>query len=208
MKKFTTLLAILSLIASVNLMAQDVNLNVNTDQEKKNKSHNFWYGFKVGTDLATPTIDEEVIKAQIKSNYQVGMFFQFGRKIYFQPELYYAVRNVNQELTYSSMPEDLKVNSIKVPVLIGIKIIDLKIISAHLMGGPMGTFDLDEGKIESKNIFKNIDYKLQLGAGVDVLGFITLDVRYAVNLNEDLKSELNNLNWKSGVNVTLGLKLR
>lgn len=208
MKKFTTLLAILSLIASVNLMAQEVNLNVNADQEKKNKSHNFWYGFKVGTDLATPTIDEEVIKAQIKCNYQVGMFFQFGRKIYLQPEFYYAVRNVNQELTFNSMPEDLKVNSIKVPVLIGIKIIDLKIISAHLMGGPMGTFDLDEGKIESKNILKNIDYKLQLGAGVDVLGFITLDVRYAVNLNEDLKSELNNLNWKSGVNVTLGLKLR
>lgn len=208
MKKITTLLAIFSLFVTVNLMAQSTNQNVNSDQAKKNKSHNFWYGFKVGTDLATPTIDENEIKAQIKSNYQIGLFFQFGRKIYLQPEFYYAVRTVNQELTFNSYPEDIKINSIKVPVLIGIKVIDLKIISAHLMGGPMGTITLDEGKIDSKNLFKNMDYKLQLGGGVDVLGFITLDVRYAVNLNDNIKEELNNLNWKSGVNVTLGIKLR
>ena len=51
-------------------------------------------------------------------------------------------------------------------------------------------------------------YKLQLGGGVELLRFLSLDVRYSVNLNNNVKEELKQLKWKSGVNVTLGIQFR
>jgi len=47
-----------------------------------------------------------------------------------------------------------------------------------------------------------------LGAGIDVLRFLSLDVRYSVNLDNTVKEELKKLGWKSGVNVTLGIQFR
>ncbi|MBA4410179.1 MAG: hypothetical protein C0397_12230 [Odoribacter sp.] len=172
------------------------------------KKHKFWYGPKVGMDLATPTLDQNDIKAQLKSNYQVGFFFQFGRKIYLQPEIYYSVVKENGIYSGSLIPEDVTVTFAKVPVLLGIKLIDIGIVSAHVMAGPMGTFLLSESNTNPLMIRPKKDYKLQLGGGVDVFGFITLDVRYAVDLDDNMNEELGQLTWKSGVNVTLGLKLR
>jgi len=171
------------------------------------KKHKFWYGPKVGLDLSKPTLNQNDIKAQLKSNYQLGMFFQFGRKLYIQPEFYLAFEKENRDIS-SAPAEDVMVKSLKVPVLLGLKLIDLGIVSAHVMAGPMGSIFLDESKFDLEIIRKKIDYKLQLGGGLDVLGFITLDVRYAVNLNDQVQKELTNLTWDSGVNVTLGLKLR
>lgn len=159
-------------------------------------------------DLATPTLDQNDIKAQLKSNYQVGFFFQFGRKIYLQPEIYYSVVKENGIYSGSLIPEDVTVTFAKVPVLLGIKLIDIGIVSAHVMAGPMGTFLLSESNTNPLMIRPKKDYKLQLGGGVDVFGFITLDVRYAVDLDDNMNEELGQLTWKSGVNVTLGLKLR
>jgi len=158
-------------------------------------------------DLSKPTLNQNDIKAQLKSNYQLGMFFQFGRKLYIQPEFYLAFEKENRDIS-SAPAEDVMVKSLKVPVLLGLKLIDLGIVSAHVMAGPMGSIFLDESKFDLEIIRKKIDYKLQLGGGLDVLGFITLDVRYAVNLNDQVQKELTNLTWDSGVNVTLGLKLR
>ena len=49
-----------------------------------------WFGPKVGLDLAHFTTDVNEITTQFGSNYQAGIFFQFGEKLYLQPEIYYA----------------------------------------------------------------------------------------------------------------------
>lgn len=197
---------VLLVLISVSAVYSQDSTPPNGDAESK-KKHKFWYGPKVGLDLGRPTLNQEDIKAQLKSNYQVGIFFQFGRKIYIQPEFYYAFEKENRNIS-SAPTEEVMVNSLKVPVLFGIKLVDIGIVSAHVMAGPMGSIFLEESKFDFEIMRKKIDYKLQLGGGVDLLGFITLDVRYAVDLNDQVQKELTNLTWDSGVNVTLGLKLR
>jgi hypothetical protein len=76
------------------------------------------------------------------------------------------------------------------------------------MAGPMVSMYLNESKSDYLVDRPKYDYKLQLGGGIDVLKFVTLDVRYMVNLNDNIKDELNQLTFKSGVNVTLGIQFR
>lgn len=191
------------LISFESVYSQDTPVQIDGSVKKPK----FWYGPKVGVDLVTPTFDQNDIKAQLKSNYQLGMFFQFGRKLYLQPEFYIAFENENRNIA-STTTKEVMVKSLKVPVLLGLKLIDIGLVSAHVMAGPSGSYFLTENKSDAEIMRKKSDYKLQLGGGVDVLGFITLDVRYNVNMNDQLKEELTNLTWDSAVNVTLGLKFR
>ena len=204
MKRISSALIIILIFNSYTIYSQNQESDSNTNEKK----HNFWYGPKAGLDLSSPTVSKSDIKAQLQSNYQVGFFFQIGRQIYLQPEFYYAVEKESRDFLDRSLPGEVMVNSLKVPVLLGIKLIDLGVISAHFMAGPMGTFFLSESQYDPEIVRKKTNYKLQLGGGVDILGFITFDLRYGVNLDDEVQKELSNLSWKSGVNITLGLKLR
>jgi hypothetical protein len=167
-----------------------------------NKPH-FWWGPKIGVDLVHPTANSDEVLTQFKSSSQYGVFFEFGRKFYFQPELYFAtVREDNIDGVTN------KVHSLRIPLMLGLRIFNLKVISAHLMAGPSASFLLSEtAPVPSQNRQKT-NFMLQGGAGADFLGFLTLDIRYGVNLNGSTSEEISQLNWKSGVNMTLGVKIR
>lgn len=176
------------------------------DQEVAKKKPSFWFGPKVGLDLSTPTLDQSAIKTQLKSNAQLGIFFQFGRVLYLQPEFYYAM---HKETTLTSSAISTNVNTLKIPVLVGLRLINLGIVSAHVMGGPQGTFFLSESNPVSTTVKRqSSSYNFQLGAGADILGFITVDIRYAFGLNNTLGTQIQQLDLKSGVNATVGLKFR
>jgi len=185
-----------------------VNISYAQDQtatEQKVKKSNFWFGPKVGLDLFTPTIDQNTIKAQVESNYQLGFFMQFGRKFYFQPEFYYATQNEKTETTTTSKTT---INTLKMPMMLGMRLINLKVISAHIMAGPSLSYLLKESAPNSSNPRPQSSFALQGGGGADLLGFITLDVRYSVDLGGSVNAQVKQLKWDSGVNVTLGLKMR
>lgn len=173
-------------------------------QKKSDKPH-FWFGPKVGLDLATPTIDQNAIKTQFDSNAQVGVFFQFGRKLYLQPEFYYAMHKETN--TANNVPSVTSVNTLKIPVMVGLRLINLGLISAHVMAGPQGSFFLNESNKVGSLKRQSSSFDLQFGAGVDVLGLITLDVRYSSGLSS-VEQTVKQLQWKDAVNVTLGLKIR
>jgi len=167
---------------------------------------NFWFGPKVGVDLVTPTVDQNAIKSQVASNYQAGIFMQFGRKFYMQPEIYYATQN--QEYTKAGTITKATVNSLRVPLMLGMRLINLGVVSAHVMAGPSASFLLSESAPDPSGPRPKSNFSLQGGGGADILGFITLDVRYAVDLNGSTNAQIKQLRWDSGVNVTLGIKLR
>jgi hypothetical protein len=173
-------------------------------QDSIKKKPHFWWGPKVGLDLATATIDQNAIKSQFDSNAQFGIFFQFGRILYLQPEFYYAMHK-EQPITGSAT----KVNSLKVPVLVGLRLINLGIVSAHVMAGPQGTFFLSESNPLANGVKRQSSaYNFQLGAGADILGFITVDLRYSFGLDNTLGTQIQGLDLKSAVNATVGLKFR
>lgn len=179
--------------------------NILAQKDATAKKPNFWFGPKVGLDLATATLDQNAIKTQLNSNSQLGIFFQFGRILYLQPEFYYAMR---QETPLAAGSSATKVNSLKIPVLIGLRLINLGIVSAHVMAGPQGTFFLSETKPIATVKRQSSAYNFQLGAGADILGFITVDLRYSFGLNNTLGTQIQGLDLKSAVNATIGLKFR
>ena len=189
--KIQVLTVILVSVFFVAIAQQSTQLN--QSKEKRN----IWFGLRAGTDLLSPTTDFEEIKTQLNSNMQFGAFAKIGKKLFIQPEVYgnFLVEdNLNTK--------KIVANSVRVPVLIGFEFLNLGVAKAHLMAGPMVNFYV--------NPFpdKKYDYKLQLGGGIELLRFLSLDVRYAVNLTDNIKNELKQLAWKGGVNVTLGIQFR
>lgn len=164
---------------------------------------NFRFGPKIGVDLFTPTFDQSVIESQIDLNFQAGFFLQFGRKFYIQPEFYYAMRKEKSSGTTS----DVTINTLNIPLMFGMRVFNLRVISAHIMAGPSASFFLKESVTSPGLERRKSNFAIQAGGGVDLLDFITLDVRYAVDLNDSMNKQIKQLGWDSSVNVTLGLKL-
>ncbi|MEK7720413.1 MAG: outer membrane beta-barrel protein [Bacteroidota bacterium] len=180
---------------------------VSSQNDDSKSKRNFWFGPKIGLDLATPTIDQNSIKTQFDSNSQYGIFFQFGKVLYLQPEFYYATHKESYT-SGSAAAVETKVNTLKVPVMVGLRLLNLGIISAHVMAGPQGSFFLNESNPLPHFTRQTSNLDLQFGGGVDVLGFVTLDVRYSSNLSNSVETTIQQLNWKNAVNVTLGIKFR
>ncbi len=84
----------------------------------------------------------------------------------------------------------IKINSIDIPILVGYKLIDMKVVKLRAFAGPIFRFNVGSS-IDFKNLSAHLnpdDFKqdikdarigLQAGVGIDVLAF-SLDVRYNI----------------------------
>ena len=200
MKTKFFLLCLFLVSFSVIGYAQDETSTTTTESTPVEKPKpKIWFGPKFGLDLSHFTSDVNNIKSQLGSNYQAGIMVQFGEKLYLQPEAYYA--------SYKSMTgvADSARNFIKVPVMAGLRFFNIGLISLHLMGGPQFIFQLDN----KDKLTGNQTLSWQVGAGADVLGFITADLRYTIQPNQTASTQIQNFSLNStGLNLTVGLKFR
>jgi hypothetical protein len=173
----------------------------------------FTIGPKIGFTIGKLNTNFEEAKEEAKPGFQFGAFARFGKKLYVQPELMFVSKGgtIQTDLNKSSV----KLNTMQIPVMVGYRLLNFKVVNLRVMGGPALSFivnkeiTIKEGEqfIKDTNI-KDAIWSLQLGAGVDVLMF-TLDVRYEWGLNniwdpqqgepsQDMKSNLWNvsLGWK------------
>lgn len=214
--KTKLVLSALLVVFSMQAFAQDVtiiqsNATDNTQSyssTKKTHKPRFWIGPKFGTDILTGIPDDFTsVTDRLKEQWQAGVMMQFGRTLYLQPEAYYAVTNTldaGGAVTSSTQ-------AIKVPVMLGLRFLNLGLFSLHIMGGPSWTIPM--GSDNSINTdAKQMDWLV--GAGIDVLGFITADIRYRYDTNSALSDQIAGFNVTdknaamTPLNVTIGLKLR
>jgi hypothetical protein len=178
----------------------------------------FCLGPKIGYNSNTLTDNQDSINGSIKNSFQIGAFIRIGSKVYFQPEANYQVVSgvLNKSRGATVQSQDYTLKTIKVPALIGVRLMHKGPVNFRVMAGPAFTYVLDKKidpsivdelwPIQSVDDFKNSSWSVQMGAGLDVL-FLTLDIRYemgVVNMYGG-KSEFdikNNL-----FNVSLGIKL-
>lgn len=208
MKTKTLLSAALLVVFAFSAFSQDVNIiQSNTDGSastysatSKPKKPKFWIGPKFGTDFTgIPTSSTEA-SALLKEEWQAGVLMQFGRVLYLQPEAYYCMRNENP-----GTPSQLTSTAVKVPAMLGLRFINLGLFSLHVMGGPQWTIPLKDS--QGTYYAKQMDWLV--GAGVDVLGFITADLRYVYSTDIPLSSHINNFSLQTTpLNLTVGLKFR
>jgi hypothetical protein len=112
--------------------------------------------------------------------------------------------------------QDLNIQSVKIPALFGIKLINRNAVNLRVLAGPALTFMFDKQlkpsemdelwPIQSVDDIKNSIWSVQMGAGLDVL-FMTLDVRYEFGV-ENMYNGSSDFQMKQNTfNVSLGVKL-
>jgi len=172
----------------------------------------FNIGPKVGATFSKFTTDQDQITEELKSTFHFGAFARIGKKVYLQPELVVMNRSglLKTDLIDGSS-NSIKITSIDLPVLLGVKVIDLKATNIRVMAGPVASLTLNkEISIENwentinRDDFRNANWGIQFGAGADLL-FLTLDLRYEIGMNDvskldgfDLKNNMFiiSLGWK------------
>ena len=159
----------------------------------------FSFGIKVGYNASKLHTGFDSIKSSFNSGFHFGAFFRVGKKVYVQPEIYYTLQggifNNSLNNAVSNWKQKVTVGTLDIPVLVGFKLINLKVINWRIMAGPMASFvvnstvkDLNTltGPIKKADITK-ANWYVQAGTGVDIL-FFTLDIRYQIGLNQMIKS--------------------
>ena len=175
-------------------------------------------GPKVGYQTAKLSYQKADIKSNFSNHFTAGLFGRvtLGR-LYVQPEvLYFKTSNIfDGHVTgvgsnnLFNLPTGANVNltlnqmNLQVPVMIGVNIIDLDIITLRAQAGPTANFvlksqtlydktytlDGQQSEIENTTTDQNFDTKaiswgVQAGLGVDVLKRITLDINYNFGLSK------------------------
>ena len=152
------------------------------------------------------------VKSELSNGFQAGVFARMGfGKIYFQPELLYAmgkkdynmsVKDANNTII-GTFDKNVNVSTVDVPLLLGYKLLDLKVVNLRVFAGPKlrfntgSTLDFNNvtgGGFNVNDLQKDIkaaQLGLEAGVGVDVLMF-TLDARYQI-INDMYQTKLSSV---------------
>ncbi len=175
-------------------------------------------GPKVGYQTAKLSYQKADIKSSFSNHFTAGLFGRvtIGR-LYVQPEvLYFKTSNIFEGHVTGvesdnlfNLPTGANVNltlnqmNLQVPVMVGINILDLDIVTLRAQAGPTANFVLKSQTIYDKTYTldgqqseiantttdqdfdtKAISWGIQAGLGVDVLKRITLDINYNFGLSK------------------------
>ncbi len=179
------------------------------------------FGPKIGYTASKLSTNAEDVNEDFKNTLHFGAFARLGTKTYLQPELLFMTKGTTLGYSFQDgVEQDVKLNTIDIPVLLGFKLIDLKLANIRAMGGPVMSFvtnksveDVDglSAELPDRDSFKDSSWNLQAGVGVDVLSF-TLDIRYEFGLSNMYEDEaFDNFDTEDVKNntflVTLGWKI-
>ncbi len=173
----------------------------------------FSLGPKVGATFSKYSLDLDNIEEETRNSFHWGAFARFGDKVYIQPELLFMNRSgilINPLL--GSSEQTIRLRTIDIPVLLGVKLIDLRLTNVRIFGGPVATLAVNR-EIETSNWeeaiveddIRRANWGLQFGAGADVLMF-TVDLRYELGMGNYHKSDIYELK-NSLFTVSLGWKI-
>lgn len=138
-------------------------------------------GLKGGINTSKICVNLDDYNSENITKMHFGAFGRIGwNKIYLQPEVYFSKKG--GEFSYNPMNffGEFDYSSVDVPVLLGFRLLDAKVVDLHLTAGPVFGF-ITESSVDGDNdldaqYFKDRYVGLQYGAGVDVL-FLTIDLR-------------------------------
>lgn len=182
------------------------------------------FGPQIGYSASSLTMNTDDITSNLKSNFMFGAFVRLGNKIYLQPEVNWMTQGSVFKIPViglggvdlSPVEQDIKLNTINIPVSLGWQLIDLKVANIRVFGGvnaniitnkTIDTKDPDNGigdgfvtPITDADI-SDLVWQYHVGVGVDVLMF-ALDVKYVGAFGEPIVSDI----MYDGTTHTVGSK--
>lgn len=185
----------------------------------------FSFGPKIGYNSAKLSLDRSDINSELKNNFQFGVFVRIGTKIYLQTEVNWvsqgSIFKTPEASIFDAFEQEVKLSTIQVPLMLGAKVIDLKLFNLRVFGGPTASF-ISKVKIDNKLAtgiepiseadIEDIIWSFQVGAGFDVVK-LTLDIRYNFGINNVMKTvqidggPVEFSSKTNGFNVTVGWKM-
>lgn len=154
-------------------------------------SQKFTLGPLAGFNSSKLTTNYPELKEEAKANFLFGAFLRFGEKVYLQPEVIYTTKGgVFSNDLGTGGKQTVKLSQLEIPAMIGFRLINIGIANIRVMGGPMAGIVMNKEVTVNEFVndpipeasFKDLQWAMQIGAGVDIL-FLTLDVRYEIGLN-------------------------
>ncbi len=176
------------------------------------------FGPKIGINYSRLSFSgtDRKISNRYATGYQGGVFLRVNfNRFYLQPEALFNEKG--SKLSFDAAPANetgsrisgkVKLQSLDIPLLFGVKLIDSKLFNLRLAAGPMYSRQLKDQSAILANLspnsrFKGNQYGYQAGLGVD-LGNLTLDARYVGGFQR-IVPELGGR--PSSFNFSVGFKL-
>ena len=134
------------------------------------------------------------INSNLQNGFHLGLYMRMGRTWYVQPEALFNYYNYSSSLDYENsnifQNKKYQINTVDVPVLLGVHLVNTRMFKMRAMVGPKFSFNIGSTITDT---FGNIDnltqamrdtrLGLDCGIGFDIWR-IMLDVRY--NLIQDI----------------------
>ncbi len=164
------------------------------------------FGPKIGFNTSNLTTDYMHYVNEIKSGFQGGLFFSiYMDKLYVQPEAYFSIKRGLLDTSIGdpgnptgslNVSQAISLTTIDIPMLLGYKILDMKLARMRIWAGPVASYVLNKSyqlsldgiensELISRDDFKDATWGFQVGAGLDLL-FLTFDAGYEFGLEEFL----------------------
>ena len=183
----------------------------------------FALGVRIGYSGNKLSTNIDTVKSQFNSGFHVGVFSRIGKRLYVAPELLYTlsggVFNDKGNVSTTGWNQKLTVGSLDIPVLVGFKIINLKVVNWRVELGPEASFVINKKIKDSETItgpitnsdINTANWFILAGTGINVL-FLSLDIRYQYGLNKMISSAGTGGKYSFNTNnsliaVSLGFKI-
>lgn len=215
------LLVLTVFLLSVSIAFSQINFGIKA-------GYNSSLSFSNISTVTNGTYNLNSVENEMWNDFHAGLFARvfLGKSVYIEPELLYAIQKKNYQITIQdvasgsvTLDKIANISTVDVPVLLGAKLLDLKVLNVRAFAGPMLRFNAGsslnfvdpQNQFSTDQLVKDIkaaNLGLEIGAGVDVLMF-AIDVRYNlipnmydVKLNNELITNLPastfviSLGWK------------
>ncbi len=140
-----------------------------------------------------------------------GLFFRFGNRFYFQPEVNYSFRSTKLDDIVSEYSDNvrLKQHFLDIPMLLGYHFIYNENFRFHLLAGPRVGVRVGSNISEISSLTDDsgdVQFGIQVGLGIDFWRF-TLDARYDFSANKISQINQDPDYWKQNMIIlSLGFK--
>lgn len=158
---------------------------------------------KAGANFSYFSEDLEDTDLEGNVGFQVGLDLRVGDRFYFSPGVYYARTSNRVEIIdageLGEVSVDFVTNGLRVPLVVGAKVIDDEGFALRLFGGATANllFGEDDDLEDLPNITQeDSNWALSAGAGFDIGTLLTIDLRHDWGMSDffELTAEKNRQN--------------
>jgi len=159
------------------------------------------FGVKAGANFSKFSVSKSEIEYSFQPGFDLGLFARVKfNKWYVQPELVYSYQ-VSKAKDVDTKPHSHNLN---IPVLLGYKVLDVKMTNVRVFLGPEFNYVLSESTEVDLRTPANI--MGSIGAGVDI-AMLTIDLKYGYAFNKAVKDDTFDINPHNNVfSIHLGWK--